>query len=190
MWSLPVVLASASPRRKELIGHIAPHFSVDSADIDESPMQNENAHDLVERLALGKAQYVANRHPNSLVIGSDTVISIDGLILGKPKDFADFCRMMNLLSSAQHQVYTGVAVVNTANMRIVKKVLITHVNMGNISSESAFDYWQTGEPADKAGGYAIQGIGGKYVKSINGSISAVIGLPIYETKELLTQLSE
>ncbi|MFT6267450.1 MAG: septum formation protein [Alphaproteobacteria bacterium] len=190
MWSLPVVLASASPRRRELIAYIADKLSFDSANIDETPLYNESAYDLVERLALSKAQYVATRHANALVIGSDTVIGINDIILGKPIDFNDFARMMALLSNTQHQVYTGVCVVNTATKRIVKQVLTTHVNMGEISSQNTFDYWQTGEPQDKAGGYAIQGIGGKYVKSINGSISAVIGLPIYETKQLLIQATE
>jgi septum formation protein len=190
MYCLPVVLASASPRRRELVAYIAAELSFDSADIDETPFPHESPHDLVLRLALSKAQSVAKRHPRSLVIGSDTVISVGDTILGKPYDLTDFRRMMTLLSNTQHQVYTGVAVINTVSMRTLNKVLITHVNMGEISSQSALSYWQTGEPHDKAGGYAIQGIGGKYVKSISGSISAVIGIPIYETKELLTQVSE
>lgn len=190
MWPLPVVLASASPRRRELIAHIADVLSFDAANIDETPLRNESAYNLVERLAFSKAGWVAKRYPKALVVGSDTVISINGIVLGKPVDFNDFARMMALLSNTQHQVYTGVCVVNTVNKRIVKQVLTTHVNMGAISRQDAMDYWQTGEPNDKAGGYAIQGIGGKYIKSINGSVSAVIGLPVYETKQLLTQATE
>lgn len=190
MWPLPVVLASASPRRRELIAHIVDTLTFDSADIDETPIPNESARDLVLRLANSKALAVSRRYPNSLVIGSDTVICIHETILGKPKHLDDFVNMMALLSNTQHQVYTGVSVVNTANGNCAQQVLVTDVDMAEISHESALAYWQTGEPCDKAGGYAIQGIGGRYVKSINGSISAVIGLPIYETKQLLTQAIE
>ena len=187
MWPLPLVLASASPRRRELVAYIVDEFSVDSADIDESVFDNETANDLVLRLANSKASAVSKRHPNSLIIGSDTVISIHETILGKPRCFEDFKRMMHLLSDTQHQVYTAVSVLNTQNMQTVSKVQVTHVQMGAISAQCMSDYWQTGEPHDKAGGYAIQGIGGKFVRSINGSVSAVIGLPIYETKQLLLQ---
>jgi septum formation protein len=190
MWPLPIVLASASPRRRVLIAYIADNLSFDSANIDETPEHNESAHDLVERLACGKAASVAKRHNNALVIGSDTVVAVNNIILGKPNDYTDFLRMMALLSDTQHQVYTAVSVINTATNSMVKQVLTSDVNMAKISSQDAVDYWQTGEPFDKAGGYAIQGIGGRYVKSLNGSISAVIGLPIYETKQLLTQAIE
>lgn len=190
MWVLPIVLASASPRRKELITYIANDICIDSADIDETPLLHESAHELVQRLACSKAQCVALRHKNALIVGSDTVVAIDRTILNKPTDYNDFLRMMSLLSNHQHQVYTGVSVINTACNRMANEVVVTHVTMGEISTQDAADYWRTQEPCDKAGGYAIQGIGGKFVKSINGSISAVIGLPIYETKKLLIQATE
>jgi septum formation protein len=185
-----VVLGSASPRRRELLTYIATDIAFDSADINETPFKQEAANILVERLATSKAHAVAVRHKNALVIGSDTIVAINDTILGKPKDYTDFATMMAMLSNSQHQVYTGVCIINTQTGRIVKHVVVTQVDMGEISSASALDYWQTGEPEDKAGGYAIQGIGGQFVKSINGSISSVIGLPIYETKQLLQQAIE
>lgn len=190
MWPLPVVLGSASPRRRELLSYIVPALAFDTADIDETPYARESALALVNRLANTKAEVVAKRHPNSLVVGSDTIVAIDDIILGKPSDLQDFMYMMQLLSNRRHQVYTGVSVINTATNKVCNKVLVTQVDMGEISANSALDYWHTGEPADKAGGYAIQGIGGRYVKSISGSLSCVIGLPIYETKQLLEQAIE
>jgi septum formation protein len=190
MWPLPIILASASPRRQELLCYIADNFTCESADIDETPIENESALCLVERLASAKAQAISLSNNKALIVGSDTVIALDNIILGKPKGYDDFACMMRMLSNRQHEVYTGVSVLNTASMRFVKQVVVTQVTMGEISSASALDYWQTGEPADKAGGYAIQGIGGRYVKSINGSFSAVVGLPVYETKLLLLQAIE
>lgn len=192
MLTLPVVLASASPRRKELLGHIVDSFTIAPADIDETPLVNESPRELVSRLAISKAAYVAKNQSGKLVIGSDTVVAISNTILGKPTDFENFMAMMALLSNNRHKVYTSICIFNTAldSKPYLNDVLVTEVTMANIDATEALAYWLTDEPKDKAGGYAIQGIGGKFVKSINGSFSAVVGLPIYETKQLIQKITE
>lgn len=198
----PVVLASASPRRRELLGHIVKTFTSDSADVDETPKKDESAYDLVERLAEMKAQFIARKlvadftspksefrlTAKSIVIGSDTVVAKANVILGKPSDYNDFRRMMMMLSDSSHEVYTGVCVVY--GKTVLRKVVITQVTMGVISEQDMVDYWASNEPNDKAGGYAIQGIGGKFVKQIDGSFSAVVGLPLFETKCLIDQMQQ
>lgn len=183
-----IILASASPRRKELLGYLVNCFEIHSANIDESVFANEKPVDLVERLAKSKAQVIAKLHRDSIVIGSDTVVACNNTILGKPKDVDDFQHMMAQLSNQWHQVYTGVA------MQFADKVLCTciatDVKMTSISPSEAMQYWQTNEPLDKAGGYAIQGYGGQFVEQIRGSFSAVVGLPLLETKQLLKQMCE
>jgi septum formation protein len=190
--TLPVVLASASPRRKELLGHIVDNFTIAPADIDETPLINESPRELVSRLALGKAEYVARNLSGKLVIGSDTVVAINDNILGKPTDYDDFITKMELLSNNTHKVYTAICVFDTSQAKkpYLVEVLVTDVTMAEIDVNEAQLYWLTGEPKDKAGGYAIQGIGGKFVKSINGSVSAVVGLPIYETKKMIQKITE
>jgi septum formation protein len=190
--TLPVVLASASPRRKELLGHIVDNFTIAAADIDETPLINESPRELVSRLALGKAEYVARNLSGKLVIGSDTVVAINDNILGKPTDYDDFITKMELLSNNTHKVYTAICVFDTSQAKkpYLEEVLVTDVTMAEIDVNEAQLYWLTGEPKDKAGGYAIQGIGGKFVKSINGSVSAVVGLPIYETKKMIQKITE
>lgn len=192
MLTLPVVLASASPRRKELLGHIVDNFSIAPADIDETPLINESPKDLVSRLAIGKAEFVARNLSGKLVIGSDTVVAINNNILGKPINYEDFIAKMELLSNNTHKVYTGICVFDTSQAKkpYLDEVLVTDVTMAEIDASEARSYWLTGEPKDKAGGYAIQGIGGKFVKSINGSFSAVVGLPIYETKKMIQKITE
>lgn len=192
MLTLPVVLASASPRRKELLGHIVDNFTIAPADIDETPLINESPRELVSRLALGKAEYVARNLSGKLVIGSDTVVAINDNILGKPTDYDDFITKMELLSNNTHKVYTAICVFDTSQAKkpYLVEVLVTDVTMAEIDVNEAQLYWLTGEPKDKAGGYAIQGIGGKFVKSINGSVSAVVGLPIYETKKMIQKITE
>lgn len=192
MLTLPVVLASASPRRKELLGHIVDNFTIAPADIDETPLINESPRELVCRLAISKANYVAKNQSGKLVIGSDTIVAINDIILGKPLDYEDFVTKMALLSNNTHKVYTGICVVDTSKPAkpYLDEVLVTAVTMAEIDAAEAQAYWLTGEPKDKAGGYAIQGIGGKFVKSINGSFSAVVGLPIYETKKMIQKITE
>jgi septum formation protein len=182
-----IVLASASPRRAELLRNIVLEFDVMPADIDESVKSNETGSELVLRLATLKAQKVLNDCPNAIVIGSDTVIRKGTKILGKPTSKADFLEMMNLLSGEMHEVLTGLAIISTQQVKAV--VVKTEVQFATMSQEQALRYWQTEEPLDKAGGYAIQGIGAQFVKSINGSYTSVVGLPLHETKLMLESFS-
>jgi len=181
-----IILASASPRRKQLLAYLIDNFDVKSADIDESVFLGEKPSELVERLAKMKAQVIALNNQESIVIGSDTVVACDNEILGKPKNFEDFKQMMTLLSNQWHQVFTGVSV--QLGEQIICDTIVTDVKMVSISSQNITDYWRTNEPLDKAGGYAIQGIGGQFVEQIRGSFSAVVGLPLVETKQLLTRI--
>ena len=181
-----LILASQSPRRRQLLAQLGYSFSCQPADIDETVIVGELPEQYVRRLALQKAQCIADRQQsNSTVIGSDTSVVIAQQILGKPKDFADAQRLLQLLSGKVHQVLTAVAVVKA---EISKTVLVTtNVEFKTLSTDEIQQYWLTGEPKDKAGGYGIQGIGGQFVKQISGSYSAVVGLPLYETAQLLTE---
>ena len=189
--AISIILASASPRRRELMSHIVSEFEVAAADVDETPKKDESASNLVERLAQMKAQCIMQSLPDkvraqNLVIGSDTVVAHPQEILGKPLDYNDFKRMMGLLSNTTHQVYTGVCVL--LGSALLSQVVVSDVTMATISEDDIERYWATREPTDKAGGYAIQGIGGQFVKSIKGSFSAVVGLPLFETKTLIQEI--
>lgn len=189
--AISIILASASPRRRELLSHIVREFKVMAADVDEALKKDESASNLVERLAQMKAQCIMQSLPNevraqTLVIGSDTVVAHPQEILGKPLDYNDFQRMMRLLSNTTHQVYTGVCVL--LGKALLSQVVVSDVTMATISQDEIEGYWATREPADKAGGYAIQGIGGQFVTGIKGSFSAVVGLPLFETKALIQEI--
>jgi septum formation protein len=182
---MTVILASQSPRRRELLATLGLEFQVSCADIDESVRPNEPAFDYVLRLAQQKAQAVAAQinDAEAVIIGSDTSVIFETKILGKPLDEADFSQMMNMLSGQTHQVMTAVAMVQGDNL--ISKVISTDVVFKSLSSDVIARYWQTGEPADKAGGYGIQGFGSFLVDHIRGSYSAVVGLPLSETAQML-----
>ncbi|MDT0582252.1 MULTISPECIES: Maf family protein [Alteromonadaceae] len=181
-----VILASASPRRKELLQHLIPHFDIISADVDETPLADESPERLVARLAEAKATKVATHHPDKLVIGADTIVTFGDQIFGKPENQNDSIRMLSMLSSQTHQVITAVAF-RYQNKSFVEQVK-TQVTFACLNEQDMRNYWQSGEPQDKAGSYAIQGIGGQFVKSIKGSHSNVVGLPLYETKVMLNKI--
>jgi len=177
-------LASKSPRRKELLAQLGYQFTCLSADIDESVIFNEPAEQYVVRLAIEKATFIAKSQPETtLILGSDTSVVLDNHILGKPTDLNDCLRQLSLLSNRQHQVITAIAVAQGQHVKSV--AVTTQVTFKEISEEAITRYWHTGEPQDKAGSYGIQGIGGQFVKQISGSYSAVVGLPLYETSQLL-----
>lgn len=183
---MKIILASQSPRRKELLSSIVEQFEVQAADIDETPIENESAYDYVARLAQQKAQVIADQNTDAAVIGSDTAVVINGEILGKPGSLDDSQRMLQLLSGKTHQVMTSFSVV--AKNKIYTEVVITDVTFTEIDTQMITEYWHTNEPQDKAGSYAIQGIGGKFVEKINGSVSSVIGLPLVELEKALKRL--
>lgn len=178
-----IVLASASPRRAELLRQIGLSFRVRPADIDETPGTGESARHYVERLARGKALAVQAAEPNAIVIGSDTSVVLAGEILGKPRDSQEAVGMLRQLSGATHQVMTAVAVASANACE--SRVAVTDVRFRRLSDEEIAAYVATGESMDKAGGYGIQGRGGIFVEELRGSYSAVVGLPLQETAELL-----
>lgn len=182
-----LILASASPRRCELLSQIGVSFEVLAQDIDESPLPDEAAEQLVVRLAQQKAQAALNQvsDTNCVVLGSDTVVRLDDQILGKPQSAKESAEMLALLSGAEHQVLTAVCVADQE--RAVSRISVSLVRFREISSQEALDYWDSGEPQGKAGSYAIQGLGAVFVESMAGSYSGVVGLPLYETAQLLKE---
>ena len=180
---MKVVLASQSPRRLELLNQIGIFPEVHPAHIDETPLSEETPEDYVNRLARNKAEAVAQYYPGALVIGSDTSVVIDNQILGKPESPTHFFTMFKRLSGARHQVMTAVAITDGQLTR--SEVVMTQVSFYPINERDMERYWFSGEPQDKAGGYGIQGLGALFVKEIQGSYSAVVGLPIAETGKIL-----
>ena len=188
--SQKLILASQSPRRRELLAQLGYQFTVQVSDIDETVADTETAYDYVLRLAKQKAQHIQDLLPeaeqiNSQVLGSDTCVVLNGQILGKPDNEADCIKTLSLLSNNQHQVLTAVALASQAGVQ--GQVITTNVVFKTLTTAEIKAYWLTGEPQDKAGCYGIQGIAGQFVKSINGSYSAVVGLPLYETAQLLAK---
>ncbi|MEW6989186.1 nucleoside triphosphate pyrophosphatase [Colwelliaceae bacterium 6441] len=183
-----LILASQSPRRGELLTQLGYQFSACPADIDESEKKHETPVEYVARLAFEKAQCIAkNQAKTTVVLGSDTCVVKDGKILGKPEDLAQCIEHLSMLSASTHQVFTAIAVVQGELSKTL--VISTDVEFKALSTSEIERYWQTGEPQDKAGSYGIQGIAGQFVKQIKGSYSAVVGLPLYETAQLLAEFS-
>ncbi|MFA0671114.1 Maf family nucleotide pyrophosphatase [Vibrio splendidus] len=221
-----LVLASGSPRRKELLSQLGYEFSVLVTDVEECKHAQETAEEYVKRLSLDKAlaalsllkdnpsekQHVVPSSDNvvssvdnlavgsgivaldsdavsldseTVVLGSDTVVVSQGKVLEKPTDFADSKRMLTQLANERHQVMTAVSVVSEKKQKT--EIIITDVWFKPLSEQEIEQYWQTGEPCDKAGSYGIQGLGGRFVTRIEGSYYAVVGLPLYETDQLLQE---
>jgi septum formation protein len=173
-------LASTSPRRREILQSLGLNFEVAMVETDERPVNGESAENLVLRLASAKAEAATGAE---YVLGSDTVVVLDDRVLGKPIDKDDAVDMLLSLSGRSHTVLTGVALKTPDGTSVVLSK--TDVRFREIDRDEAIRYWHSGEPRDKAGGYGIQGVGGMFVKSINGSYSGVMGLPVFETVELL-----
>ena len=181
-----LVLASASPRRVELLKQIGITPSVHPVDIDETPLTGELVTDLVARLAREKAQQGAletdGKHP---VIGSDTVGLLDGKVLLKPIDYADAESMLLAMSNRWHEIHTSVALVHKAQCHQV--TAISRVKFKTLSRTEIKNYWRTGEPQDKAGAYAVQGLAAVFIERIEGSYSGIMGLPLFETAQLIRE---
>jgi septum formation protein len=182
-----LVLASASPRRRELLGNAGISFTAQPADIDESPLAGESPRGCAERLAREKAQAVFQSRPQDYVLGADTIVVVDDAILGKPRDSDDAARMLRLLSGRTHAVITGVCVVSpvaggqwsvASEADLVTASETTLVTFCELSDDEIHDYVVTGEPMDKAGAYAIQGIASRWIPQIEGDYSNVVGLPV------------
>lgn len=171
-----LVLASASPRRQELLRNAGIAFEVQPADIDENPLPQEAANECAERLAREKALAVARQRPQDCVLGADTVVVVDGQLLGKPSDGDDAARMLRLLSGREHEVITGVCLVVNGQATVSSEMTV--VTVSEITDKDIADYVATGEPMDKAGAYAIQGIASRWIPHIEGDYSNVVGLPV------------
>jgi len=188
MLNYDLILASASPRRAEILSQIGVNFLVASASIDETPCPQEPAADYVQRMALEKVQKVLDTGTYSgPVLGADTAVVLGCKIFGKPKHADDALAMLSALSGNSHQVLTSVAVGDSKKCSVLTSS--TEVRFRTISAQECQTYWETGEPEDKAGAYAIQGYAAVFVESIKGSYSGVVGLPIAETAQLLRQFN-
>jgi septum formation protein len=181
----PLVLASASPRRLELLRQIdlSPH-EVDPTEIDETPLSGELARPLALRLARAKAAVAAARHPHAFVLAADTVVAVGRRLLGKPEDEKDAARMLALLSGRAHRVLTAVAAAAPGG-RTGARLSETRVRFKRLTAEEIAAYLACGEWAGKAGGYGVQGRAGAFVAAFSGSYTGVVGLPLYETRALL-----
>jgi septum formation protein len=181
---MSIVLASASPRRAELLQQIGLDFDVSPSDIDESVHANESVEDYVQRMAASKAAVARQQHSlEDIIIAADTTVAINNTILGKPESEAHCLEMLASLSGRIHMVHTAVVVSQLDYMG--KALSSSEVSFRHIDEAEAKNYWLTGEPKDKAGSYAIQGKGAVFVSKITGSYSGVVGLPIYELTQLL-----
>jgi septum formation protein len=173
-----LVLASASPRRREILHNAGIPFTVQAADIPEAPQPGESPQNYAQRLAQEKASSVARLKPNDWILGADTIVLVDGLILGKPADQADAARMLRLLSAKTHEVITAVCLLKSNNSTPDVKLETTKVVMGAINQQEIQAYIQTGESMDKAGAYAIQGRASRWISRIEGDYFNVVGLPV------------
>lgn len=184
MSPIPIHLASSSPRRREILKQLGLSFSAAAVDVDETPHPGETADVLVLRLAAAKTRCAGGRR-NQVVIAADTAVVLDGVIFGKPRDRDDALRMLGELSGRWHRVVTGVAVLSAGTLNTAMSS--TDVLFREIRPDEALAYWHSGEPGDKAGAYAVQGRGGVFVESLHGSYSGVVGLPVFETANLLAR---
>lgn len=183
-----VILASASPRRKELLGYVVPQFEIIPADVDETLPEYISAEECAEFLAVKKAEHISALYPESVVIGSDTVVIVDGEILGKPAGEEDAYRMLKKLSGKIHTVVTGVCISKGEKKRSFSES--TEVEFYPLSDKEIRDYIATGDPMDKAGAYGIQGEGCILIKGIKGDFFTVMGLPAARLKRELSAFAE
>ena len=186
--NIDVILASKSPRRRELLAKICERFSIIVREVDETLPDGIHPREGVGMLAVMKGEAVAAEYPDSLVISSDTLVEVDGTPLGKPTSENDAFRMLRLLSGRGHNVHTGVAVHYRG--RVVSGVATSVVRFRDISDEEIWEYIQDGEPMDKAGSYGIQGEGGKFVERYDGDFDTIMGLSVSLTAELIERAKE
>jgi septum formation protein len=186
---MKLILASASPRRAEVLRNAGIQFSVLSSAVDETPVPGESPQDLVRRLALSKAELVAARAVGpAIVIAADTIVVLEGAILGKPRTSEDARQMLAKLSGRTHTVMTGIWLIRLPDVERREFIETTHVHFASISKEEIEKYLSSGEPFDKAGAYAIQGSGGRFIPRIDGCYFNVVGLPLARLCKELTEL--
>lgn len=180
-----LVLASSSPRRRQLLHDLGLSFSVDSSDVDETVEPGASIASVVSTLALAKARDVAQRHPDALVIGADTLVALNTRILGKPRDADDARDMLRSLSDNCHRVYTGLVALDAATQIYESRLVETDVYFRELTDAEIDAYLRTDEPFDKAGSYGAQGLGSTFVRRIDGDYFNVVGLPLAELNDLL-----
>jgi septum formation protein len=182
-----LILASSSPRRRELLQTLGLTFSVITSEVDETTSPELTPAEVVEQLALRKAGAVAEKVSGGVVLGADTIVVLDGHILGKPADEPDAYRMLSALQGREHTVYSGVALIDAASGRSESAYNATRVRIRAMTDREIRAYIATGEPMDKAGSYAIQGIGSIFVEGIVGDYFTVVGLPLNVTARMLAR---
>ena len=187
MIILTIILASASPRRAELLDQIGVKYSIQAVDIDENPLANETAEELVIRLAIEKSQAISEHKTNGLaVLGADTLGVLNKELLVKPRNFEHAQHMLSRMSGNWHEILSAVALSYKGKTEVRlnrNRVLFRQLSFAEIE-----DYWHTGEPQDKAGAYAIQGLAAAFIERIEGSYSGIMGLPLFETTDLLRKV--
>ncbi|PGL73330.1 Maf family protein [Bacillus sp. AFS055030] len=182
-----LILASASPRRKELLSMLNIPFIIETSDVEEVMEQNLQSSEIVMKLAEEKAIDVSNKNPNAVVIGADTIVTYNDKKLGKPTSKEDAFAMLKMLSGKTHEVYTGVSIINNGERSSFYEC--TKITFSELSDQEIIDYINTNEPMDKAGSYGIQGYGGTFVEKIEGDYYSVVGLPINKVKRKLNELN-
>ena len=181
-----LILASSSPRRQELLKQLGLNFDVDRPDIDETPHENEPVSVYVERLAREKAKAILTKYPDAIILAADTSLGLNGKIIGKPESKQHAFEIWESLSGRWHDVFSGICVATATDL--LTEVVQTRVEFQAPNQAEMEAYWATGEPVDKAGAYAIQGIAAQFIPRIEGSYTNVVGLPLYETVQLLKRV--
>ena len=182
---MEIILASASPRRKEILQNTKLKFEIQKSDIEEVILENESPERMVVRLAYEKAYDVAQKNKDKLVIGADTIVALDNEVLGKPKDKEEAYQMIKKLSNKTHKVITGISLINISHGMVVNDYVVSLVTFKDLSEDSIKDYINTNESLDKAGAYGIQGYGALLVDNIQGDYFNIVGLPISKLSDLL-----
>ncbi|WP_289135280.1 nucleoside triphosphate pyrophosphatase [uncultured Brevibacillus sp.] len=182
-----LILASSSPRRRELLQNLGIAFEILTSDVDETTAPELSPEDVVKELSLRKATAIADRLTEGIVLGSDTIVVLHGQILGKPVDESDAFRMLSMLQGQEHTVYSGVTLIDAATKRSEVSFSHTQVKIRPLSKVEIESYIATREPMDKAGSYAIQGIGATIVEGIKGDYFTVVGLPLCLTANMLSR---
>lgn len=184
-----IILASASPRRKELLKLLELEFDVSPSDIDEDKVKGSTPKETVEKLSFKKASKVAEKFSDAIIIGADTIVVLEDLILGKPRDERDAEKILNSLSGKKHAVITAFTILDSRTGKKVTRSHMSNVYMRNLGSDEIKEYIASGEPMDKAGAYAIQGRAGLFVERIEGNYHSIVGLPLNLLKEELKQFN-
>lgn len=186
--SIPkIILASASPRRTELLGLAGIDHIIDPADVDESLLPDEDAAEYAKRIALVKATKTAERHASGLVLGADTIVVVEGEVLGKPASREDAARMLQLISGREHEVITSIALVDAQTGRSKVGLEVTEVKVKVLTADDIEEYLETGEAFDKAGAYGIQGRASVFVEGIRGCFFNVVGLPLARLDRMIKE---